>query len=352
MTLEIAVLEGDGIGPEIVAAALRVVEECETKLNLEIDYGTFLVGWEAYHEYGASLPAHVPDELEGFDGWLLGTLDAGEYPKDDDLHTNPSGALRSRFDLYANIRPTVSYTGISPYDGVDLLIVRQNTEGFYADRNMQEGDGRFMPTSDIAMSVRVITRKECQRIAKKAFEWAADREKKVAAVHKANVLQHGGGLFLEECRSVAETYPDIALEDYHVDAFAMELVKNPEKYDVVVTTNLFGDILSDQASGLAGSLGLAPGLNVGDEYAMAQATHGSAPDIAGEGIANPTGEILSMGMLLKWLGRQKEYQPAIEASRLISEAITQTIEQSDNLTPDIGGNSTTEEFTDAVIRHL
>jgi 3-isopropylmalate dehydrogenase len=207
-----------------------------------------------------------------------------------------------------------------------------------------------MPTEDVSLSVRVVTRKESRRIAEAAFAHAAERDQKVTAVAKDNVLIHGGALFVEECKKVAEGYPDVEFETFLVDAFSAELAMNPTEYDVVVTTNLFGDILSDEAAGIAGSLGLAPGLNHSDEYAMAQATHGAAPDIAGEGIANPTSIILSTAMLLEWLDR-REVEGAREAATAIEGAVTGTIEAGVH-TPDIGGDKTTEEFTDAVLERL
>lgn len=233
---------------------------------------------------------------------------------------------------------------------MEVTFFRQNTEGFLADRNMYVGDGRFMPTEDVPLSVRVVTRKKSRRIAEAAFAYAAERDQKATAVAKNNVLIHGGTLFLEECGKVAEEHPDVEFETFLIDAFSTELAMNPAEYDVVVTTNLFGDILSDGAAGVAGSLGLAPGLNHSDEYAMAQATHGAAPDIAGEGIANPTSIILSTAMLLDWLGRRGA-EGTREAAAAIGDAVTDTIEIGIR-TPDIGGDKTTEEFTEAVIERV
>ena len=343
--IKLGVLDGDGIGPEIVPAAVRVVEATE----IAVEFINYPVGWDAYEEYGSTVPQVTLDGLKECEGWLLGPIFAGEYPEDDLADRNPSSTLRQAFNLYSNVRPIRSYTDTGPEE-MDITIFRQNTEGFLADRNMHVGDGRFMPTEDLALSVRVVTRKESRRIAEAAFAYAAERDMDVTAVSKKNVLQHGGTLFIEECEKVSEQYPHVGFETFIIDAFSAELVMNPTEYDVVVTTNLFGDILSDEAAGIAGSLGLAPGLNHGNDHAMAQATHGAAPDIAGEGIANPTSMILSAAMLLDWLGR-RETAGTREAAAGINDAVNQTI-NSGVRTPDIDGNATIEEFTDAVIERL
>ncbi len=341
----LGVLDGDGVGPEIVSAAIRVVEATD----LDVEFVDFPAGRDAYDDYGSTVPQRTLDGLEECDGWLLGPILAGEYPGDDRADRNPSSTLRQAFDLYSNVRPIQSYDTVGP-EGMDLTIFRQNTEGFLADRNMHVGDGRFMPTEDVSLSVRVVTREESRRITEAAFAYAVEHDMDVTAVSKKNVLTHGGTLFVEECEKVSERYPDVGFETFLIDAFSAELVMNPTDYDVVVTTNLFGDILSDEAAGVAGSLGLAPGLNHGDDHAMAQATHGAAPDIAGTGVANPTSMILSASLLLDWLGRRGTVG-AREAATAIDDAVTRTIDAGVK-TPDIGGDATTEEFTDAVIERL
>lgn len=343
--IRLGVLDGDGIGPEIVSSAVRAIEAT----GLDVEFVTLPVGWDAYEEYGSTVPTTTLDELGDCDGWLLGPIVVGEYPEDDLADGNPSSTLRSAFEMYSNVRPIRTYDGIGP-EGMEVTIFRQNTEGFLADRNMYVGDGRFMPTEDVSLSVRVITRKESRRIAEAAFAYADERDMDVAAVSKGNVLEHAGNLFIGECEKVAESYPDVDLETFIIDAFAAELAMNPTEYDVVVTTNLFGDILSDEAAGVAGSLGLAPGLNHSDDRVMGQATHGAAPDIAGEGIANPTSMILSAALVLDWLGRRGT-DGASEAATAIDDAVTRTIDGGIR-TPDIGGDATTGEFTDAVIERL
>jgi 3-isopropylmalate dehydrogenase len=343
MTLRLGVLEGDGIGPEVVPVARRAIEAT----GLAVEFVDLPVGWEGYRNHGSSVPDRTRERLEACDGWLLGPVLVGEYPEDDPANQNPSGTLRTAFDLHANVRPVRAYDGVGP-EGMDLTIVRQNTEGSYADRNMFVGDGRFMPTEDVSLSVRVVTRRECRRIAETAFE-RAEAGDAVTAVQKSNVLKHGDGMFLEECRAVAEHHPEVDLETALVDAFAMELVREPASHDVVVTTNLFGDILSDEAAGVVGSLGLAPALNHGEEYAMAQAAHGAAPDIAGEGVANPAAMVLSAAMLLDWLDDGDG--AAGDAAAAIERAVTRTVDAGVH-TPDLGGDAATEAFADAVLDRL
>lgn len=354
MGATLGVLEGDGIGTEIVPAALSVLDVCERLTDLSTDRRRLAIGLDGYDRTGSSLPVATVDALGDCDGWLLGPLLVGNFPDDDDGPASPSGALRTTFDLYANVRSVRSYDGVPSAGEIDVTVVRQNTEGFYADRNMAAGTGEFMPTDDLAMSLRVVSRRESRRIAEHAFSIAASRERyeRVTAVHKSNVLELGGGLFLAAAAAVADDHPSTAFDDALVDAFAADLVRRPARHDVVVTTNLFGDVLSDEAAGIAGSLGLAPGLNVGDEYAMAQATHGAAPDIAGDGVANPTAVILSTAQLLRWLGTTHSEPGGEESATLIERAVTATLDAGSTLTPDLGGEATTDEFTDAVIARV
>jgi 3-isopropylmalate dehydrogenase len=237
-----------------------------------------------------------------------------DYPPVAQGGLNPSGVLRKRLDLYANIRPAATRAGIAPLCGkpFDLVVVRENTEGFYADRNMESGPGEFMPDADMALALRKITRRACRRIAEAAFALAANRPAAhVTAVHKANVLRLSDGLFLEETRAVAALYPGIRYDEVLVDAMAAHLVRDAGRYDVIVTTNMYGDILSDLTSEMSGSLGLAASLNAGTGHAMAQAQHGSAPDIAMQGKANPASLILSAAMLLDWGARKLARWPPL-----------------------------------------
>jgi 3-isopropylmalate dehydrogenase len=231
---------------------------------------------------------------------------------------------------------------------MDLVIVRENTEGFYSDRNMYMGTGEFMPDPDLALSVRKVSAKACERIARTAFELASGRRRKVTAVHKANVLKLSDGLFLREVRAVAGRFPDVELEELLVDATAALFIRTPDRFDVIVTTNMFGDILSDEASELSGSLGLGGSINAGDDICVAQAQHGSAPDIAGRGVANPTALILSAAMLLVWRGHRVGRADLLRGADLINRAVDAVLDDPATRTRDIGGTLGTAAFADAV----
>ncbi|MDQ7801075.1 MAG: isocitrate/isopropylmalate dehydrogenase family protein [Armatimonadota bacterium] len=354
----LGVLKGDGIGPEVVPVAVDLADLSARAAGLSVEWVELPVGLEAYGQLGDTLPQQTVEALHGCHGWVLGPVEHHRYDPRLSGMRNPSGTLRRLFDLYANERPARNLPAVpSRYEAVDLVVVRENTEGFYADRNVLEGDAEVLVTPDVVISLRVVTRRACERIAEYAFQLARRRARlrarpgRVTAVHKANVLRRGDGLFLACCRAVASRYPDVALDDVHADAAAYFLVRDPQRYDVLVTTNLFGDILSDQAAGLVGSLGVAPSLNSGDEHAMAQAVHGSAPDIAGSGVANPTAEILSVAMLFEWLGRRFDDPAATEAARRLEEAVGAALSAGVR-TPDLGGSATTAEFARAVRARL
>jgi 3-isopropylmalate dehydrogenase len=353
MTYRLGVLACDGIGPEIIEATLQVLDEVQRRDgNLRFEWVPLPIGWEAIKQMGVSTPESTVEALEKCDGWILGPHDCTSYPEAERNKRNPSGELRHRFDLYANIRPARAYPGlraVSPE--MDLVIVRENTEGFYADRNMAWGVGEFMPTQDVALTLGKFTRHASERIARTAFALARQRRRQVAIVHKANVIQKAYGLFLDTCRAVGRDYPDVAVDDYHIDAMTAHLVRRGEEFDVIVTTNMFGDILSDLTGELTGSLGMAPSINAGQGRAMAQAGHGSAPDIAGKGIANPVGLILSAAMLLSWLGSERQDPAAGAAGRAIERAVGAALEHGPR-TPDLGGTATTKEFTAGLLRHL
>lgn len=258
------------------------------------------MGSRAIDEFGSALPESTLDGLAATDGWILGPHDNASYPPQHRIA--PGGAIRRHFGLHANIRPARSFPGIDAVaPDIDLVIVRENSEGFYADRNMAVGSGEFCPTPDIALSVGLVTRAASERIAHEAFRLAATRRGRVTIVHKANVLPLTMGLFREACYAVANEYPGVTVDEEHVDAAAAHLVRAPGDYDVLVTENLFGDILSDLAAQLAGSLGTAASLNCSVTRAMAQAVHGAAPDLAGRNRANPVALHLSAAMLLRWL---------------------------------------------------
>ncbi len=344
--LRLLVLEGDGIGPEITAATLAVLRAADAKFGLRLACETAAVGWSARRAEGTTFPPSVLDKAKAADGVLLGPVSHNEYPPVEQGGLNPSGELRKRLDLYANIRPARSRAGFPPRCGsvVDLVIVRENTEGFYADRSMHLGPGEFMPTPDLALAVRKITRQGSTRIAEAAFKLAMRRRKKVTAVHKANVLRVSDGLYLECTRAVAARYPQIQYEERIIDAMAALLIRDASQFDVVVTTNMYGDILSDEASEIAGSLGLAASLNAGAGHAVAQAQHGSAPDIAGKNVANPSSLIGSAAMLLAWLGERRGDDKLTRAAQAIEGALDRVIAKKEWRTPDMGGPLGTDAF--------
>jgi len=329
---------------------LRVLQAAERAFGLKLAFEPAQVGLAALRAQGTTLPDQVVEMAKAADGVLLGPVTTHEYPPRAQGGRNPSGELRKTLDLYANIRPARSRAGFPPRCGkpIDLVIVRENTEGFYADRNMHLGLGEFMPTPDLALSVRKITREGSTRIAEAAFRLAMQRRKKVTAVHKSNVLRVTDGLFLECVRAVAARYQDVAYEERIVDAMAALLVRDASAFDVVVTTNMYGDILSDEASEISGSLGLAASLNAGSAHAVAQAQHGSAPDIAGKNIANPAALIGSAAMLLAWLGDRRKDNELTRAAAAIEAALDTAIAQPEWRTPDLGGSLGTDAFGEKV----
>ncbi len=348
-------MRGDDIGPDVVDATVKVLDNALARREVKVEWVELSVSREAMDRFGTTMPSQTVERLREIPGWILGPVGHQTYPVGDQRFVNPSGFLRKGFELYANVRPARSWRGIKSVSGdVDLVIVRENTEGFYADRNVLDGNGELRPDENTVVSVRVVTRRASLRVARQAFELAEQREKlrRVTAVHKSNILRRGDGLFLECCREVARDHPTIALDEVLVDAFAMRLILRPSEHDVVVTTNMFGDILSDEAAALVGGLGLAPGLNVGDDHAMAQAVHGSAPDIAGKGVANPIAEILSGALLLGWLSRKLDRPELSSAQVDIEAAVATTVESGRSLTPDLGGKSTTAGLTAEIVEAL
>jgi isocitrate/isopropylmalate dehydrogenase len=347
--MRILVLPGDGIGPEITRATLAVLREVDEVLRLGLQFETREIGLASLRSEGTTLPAEVLRRIREVEGVILGPVSHYEYPARSAGGINPSAELRIVFELYANIRPCRSREGLTILrKPMDLVIVRENTEGFYSDRNMFAGSGEFMPTEDLALSVRKITAQGSARVARAAFEIAKGRRRRVTAVHKANVLKLSDGLFLREVRRVAKEYPDVQLDELIVDATAALLVRSPQRFDVMVTTNMFGDILSDEASELSASLGLGGAINAGDSHCVAQAQHGSAPDIAGQNLANPTSLILSAAMLLAWRGRRVDDPRLIEAAVRIERAIDRVILDPGVRTPDLGGTLGTDAFTSHV----
>jgi 3-isopropylmalate dehydrogenase len=347
--MHILVLPGDGIGPEITDATLAVLERVNEKFKLGLEWKVQEIGLRTLRTQGSTLPPDVLEAARSADGIILGPVSHLDYPERDQGGINPSGELRVKLDLFANIRPAKSRLGTGlTGKPVDLVIFRECTEGFYADRNMFQGTGEFMPTEDVALSIRKVTARQCRRIAHVAFEAAMKRRRKVTAVHKANVLRISDALFLREVRKVAREFPLVELEERIVDAMAALLVRDPSRFDVIVTGNMFGDILSDEASELSGSLGLAGSVMAGDERCCAQAQHGSAPDIAGQDKANPTSLILSAAMLLEWLGGRHRRPGLGAAAKAIEAAIDASLQSPSTRTADLGGRLGTRAFAQHV----
>jgi len=348
--LKVGILEGDDIGLEVVPECVKVMRAAARKTGLEIDWHPVPIGKKALDQLGHTLPPGTLEKLDTLDGWVLGPIGHQAYPKGKPNVINPHPILRKHYDLFANIRPSKSYPGLPAlYKDVDLVIVRENNEGFPPDRNTYLGNGEFRPTPDMTISIRLITREGSRKVARAAFELARTRpRRKLTSVHKDTVFKLGCGMFAEECRTLAREYADVAYDEVLVDTFAMKLVMKPQQFDVIVTTNTFGDILSDAASGLVGGLGLAPGLSAGPQRAMAQATHGSAPDIAGRNIANPYAMIMSGQMLLAWLGHKHGEPRAVHAAGLIESAMERVIREGKALTGDLGGKASTTQMGDAV----
>jgi len=330
----IAVIPGDGIGPEIMRATLRVLDA----LDVGLVYDVVEAGVAALEKYGELLPTATLEAIAKHRVALKSplTTPVGEG------FTSINVALRKRFDLYANVRPAISFPGTkSRYENIDILTVRENTEGAYIGEGQQvSADG------DTATLTQKITRKGSERIVRYAFDLARSAgRKKVTIVHKANILKSTSGLFLKVAREVSAQYPEIEHNEMIVDNTCMQLVLNPWQFDVIVTTNLFGDIISDLCAGLVGGLGLAPGANIGADAAIFEAVHGSAPDIAGKGIANPCALLLGACQMLGHLGHEEQ------AGR-VRIAIRATLAARDRATPDVGGNGTTDTFADAIIERL
>jgi isocitrate/isopropylmalate dehydrogenase len=352
--MHLLVLPGDGIGPDITTATVEVVTAAAKLTGFTPEFTYADIGFASLALHGTTFTDAVFEAARDADGVILGPVSHNDYPPSDKGGLNPSGQLRRRLDLFANIRPARVRPGFTPRCGTpfDLVIVRENTEGFYADRTMFVGTGEVMPTPDLAMAFRKVTRQGSVRIAESAFKLAARRRRKITAVHKANVLRVSDGLFLECVREVAARYPDVAYEEKLIDAMAALLIRDPSQFDVIVTTNMFGDILSDEASELAGSLGLAASLNAGSEHGVAQAQHGSAPDIAGKDLANPASLIGSAAMLLAWLGERHADDKLLQAARLIDDAMDRVLADPARRTRDLGGPLGTAAFTAALIAGL
>ena len=339
--LRIGILEGDDIGHEVVPAAVEAARRAAAIAGQSIDWVEVPIGRRALDTHGHTMPEGTLETLEGLDGWILGPIGHRDYPKVAEA-VNPHPILRKRFDLFANVRPTRSFPDIGClHDDIDLVIVRENNEGFQPDRNVVMGSGEFRPTHDVTISVRVITTEGSAKVARAAFEIARTRKKRLTLVHKNTVYKLGCGMFVDTCYEVARDFPDVTVDEVIVDTMALRLVRDPQSFDTVVTTNMFGDILTDEAAGLVGGLGMAPGLCIGrGAKAMAQATHGSAPDIAGQDRANPYAMIESTRMLFDWLGANRGLPAATRMSEVMKQGIDAALADPATRTPDIRGTAT------------
>ncbi len=350
--LKIAILLGDDIGLEVVPEAVQVMKAAVAKTGCAVEWHPLPVGRKAHESHGHTIPKITVDALRGMDGFILGPMGHNAYPRNDPTWVN--AGLRKKFELYASVKPVRSYANIqSLHKGVDVVIIREVTEGLQSGGVVIAGNGEFRPNDEISIGTRVVTRTGANRVAREAFEIARTRTmKKVTSVHKESTYKLCCGMFADECRKGATEYPDVKLEHVLIDGMAAKLAMQPQQFDVVVTTNLFGDILTDLGAAVVGGLGLAPGLCVGQHQAMAQATHGSAPDIAGKAIANPYAMIMSGKMLLEWLGRKHQQASAVAAATLIDNAMEKVITDAQHLTGDLGGKASTSQMGDAVVQAL
>jgi 3-isopropylmalate dehydrogenase len=350
--MRVIVLPCDGIGPEIVAASIDVLKAADARYKLDVALDYESVGFESLAKFGTTLRPEVLERAKTYDGIVLGTQSHADYPAPEKGGRNVSAGFRVGLDLYANVRPARTrpflQSNLRAGKSMDLVIMREATEGFYPDRNMARGWAEVMPDPDMALSIRKITRHCSDRIARRAFELAMTRRRKVTAIHKANSFHMTDGLFLEAVRAVGAEFPDVQLDDLLVDASTAHLVRRPESFDVIVATNFYGDILSDLASELSGSLGLAGSIMASDTLCCAQAQHGSAPDLAGKDTANPTSMILSVAMMVRWIGDKHGLVAMQRAGDAMSAAVDLVLSNPATRTPDIGGATGCKAFGAAV----
>ncbi len=351
--MKFLVLPGDGIGLEIVPVAVDVLRALDARFGLDAEIEEQAIGLACLDEHGTTLRDETIEAAHAADGVIMGPVHSIAYPPPEKGGRSPSATMRRSLDLYANIRPARTRPGVpARVESMDLVIARENTEGFYADRNMHRGSGEFMPTPDMALAVRKITRESSRRIAETAVQLAGQRRKRLTVVTKSNVLKLSDGLFRDTVMEVAASHPEIEVEEIIVDAMTAHLVRAPDRFDVLCTTNMYGDILSDLANELAGGLGLGAAINAGDENAMAQAVHGSAPDITGQDVANPTAMVLSLGMLLEWLGGRHGREEYIRAARMLDEAVDAQLADPAGRTRDLGGALGTRAFGAALVARI
>ena len=335
---KISLITGDGIGPELSESAISILETINDKLDVKTKVTSLEAGDSALEKFGEALPDETFQSIKSSDACLKAPV--GESAADVIV------VLRRKLDLFANIRPAKSYPNTpSLRDDIDLVIVRENTEDLYT--------GQEFVINDTAVALRIITEKASKRIAKHAFQTAIQRNQKkhVTCVHKSNVMRKTDGLFAKSCKSVSEEFPDVKFDEMYVDACSMNLIRQPQEFDVIVTTNLFGDILSDQSSQVVGGLGMAPAANLGDNFGLFEPVHGAAFDIAGKQIANPTSFILSIKMMLQWLGSKNNDQNSISVAQTLEQTVLELV-KSGITTKDVGGDKSTKEFTKEITNRL
>ncbi len=336
---KISLIPGDGIGPELSEATIEILNAVQKKFDIELELIQVEAGDTCYEKTGVALPEETVEIIRNSHACMKGPV--GETAADVIVR------LRILFDLYANLRPIKTYPPVpSLKPDIDMMFVRENTEDVYRGIEYETEEGAFC--------IRVITKKNSERIAKKAFETARRRngKKRVTAIHKANVMKKTCGLFARTCRQVAKDYPDIKFDELYVDAASMRLIKEPETFDVFVTPNMFGDILSDEAAQLIGGLGMAPGANIGDDFALFEPIHGSAPNRAGKQTANPCSMILSAKMMLAWLGEKYDDKECLKAAEAIENAVATTLRKGKDVIPDLGGKAKTIEMAKAMAKEI
>jgi len=328
LTYKVSVIPGDGIGPEIIECALNSLNSVSERFKIDFKIIEVKAGDIALKEFGKALPDSTLNQIKSSDVCIKGPV--GESAMEVIVK------MRQLFDLYVNLRPSISLPNLNSLnENVDLIIVRENTEDLYRGLEFNAGES--------AVALRVISKKACRRTAEYAFKMAMKRKKKVTAVHKANVLKITDGLFVESVKEISKQFKEVELSELYVDACAMNLIRNPEDFDIIVTTNMFGDILSDEAAQVVGGLGLAPSANIGKNFALFEPVHGAAPDIAGNGTANPIAMILSIKLMLEWLSDHKKDEKCLIAAKAVEKAVYDSL-KNNMKTAEIGGNKKTKEI--------
>jgi isopropylmalate/isohomocitrate dehydrogenase-like protein len=335
-TYSIAVLKGDGIGPEVTESTVNVLDIIQEKSNFKLNYLYGEAGYHCIAEYGTNLPKQTVELIKQTQACLKGPMTTPEEPG---APVSVAVTLRRMFNLYANVRPCKSYPSVEALKpNIDLIVVRENTEGLYSGSEALLAPG-------VGVALRIITREASLKIAEFAFKLASRRKKHLTYVHKGNILRITDGIFKDAVKETQQKYPDITVDDLHIDAATMQLIKKPETYDVIVTTNLFGDILSDEAAQVTGSLGLAAGANIGATYGMFEPVHGSAPKYTGMNRVNPIATIMAGSMMLDYLGEK-------EAAEKIEKAVLDVLSEGKVRTADLGGSATTNEMSKAIVEKI